>query len=82
MSYVDWIFALHLLTAATHQDDVSAANSFRQAERKLSNGDREAKRMYGVEPPSGPVPQVKPADKPSRQPQERTAVAPERASAQ
>jgi hypothetical protein len=57
-------------------------NSFRQAERNLSDGDREAKGISSVEPLSDPVPQVKPADKPSQQPQERTAVAPERASAQ
>ena len=38
--------------------------------------------MSSVEPLSDPVPQVKPADKRSQQPQERTAVAPERASAQ
>jgi hypothetical protein len=68
--------------AATHRDDVSAANSFRQADRNLSDGDGEAKGMSSVEPLSDPVPQVKPAEKPSQQPQERTAVAPERASAQ
>jgi len=68
--------------AATHRDDVSAASSFRQAERNLSDGDGEAKGMYSVEPLSDPVPQVQPAGKPSQQPQERTAVAPERASAQ
>jgi hypothetical protein len=71
-----------LASPAAHRDDVSAANSFRQAERNLSDGDGEAKEMYSVEPLSDPVPQVQPADKPSQQPQERTAVAPERASAQ
>ena len=38
--------------------------------------------MSSVEPLSDPVPQVKPGEKASPQPQERTAVAPERASAQ
>jgi hypothetical protein len=44
--------------------------------------DGEAKGMSSVEPESDPVPQVKPAEKPSQQAQEPTVVAPERASAQ
>lgn len=64
--------------AATHQDDLSAANSFRQAERNLSNGDGEAEGMYSGDP----VPPAKSGERPSQQPQERTAVASERASAQ
>ena len=64
------------------RDDDPQRTPFRQAERHLSDGDGEAKGMSSVEPVSDPVPQVKPADKPSQQPQERTAVAPERASAQ
>jgi hypothetical protein len=38
--------------------------------------------MYSVEPLSDQAPQVNPAEKPSQQPQEWTAVAPEQASAQ
>ena len=34
--------------AATHRDDVSAANSIRQAERNLSDGEGEAKGMSSV----------------------------------
>jgi hypothetical protein len=39
-------------------------------------------RTYTVEPLSDPVPQMKPAEELTQQPQERPAVAPERASGQ